>query len=553
MADTVNVVGTRLQLYAEINEKQYDVVAYSSSFEINTIPSGSVLVPVGFDLATGVPADVMTRFDDFKIKQKIKIFLRVEADSANYGAGLESFVDPVTKKSAGPILIFEGEITGAILRRTAKSLHIAVHFVHWLSALNNSSVFSGVSHVINPVAFYNNGAAAYFTGSGVGAGSNADACAAENTAEGHWSVVNTAVEGFSGTEDIWENGLKPFLRCLIQQDSLNAEIQAYFNSDAAKQKRLDALDRVLSTEIILKDFADQAIIDNLATDIRQGVRSTDAGNTIWALLIGRWSPSYFFAICPRINDVKIAPLVGSYKDPNTPAKYKLINSSDYYSVDLNLSSRQSIGAVGVLAARTDSVMQSVLADAPPEWPGFYPPASNVPDDQKISGVFLTKEMPPWLANVNFERVEFDPTVPLPNAFGATPAAAVALAAQLAAASSSKAAAYQNVAQAFAQFFYVNEIFNNRSGEVSGKLRFDICPGSTVKLQAVPLDDTASSGFDYFYGQVIRVSYTIDASQGLASTVFSLSNLRTQVELDDTLLSIDLPPLYKKAWVGDTML
>jgi hypothetical protein len=67
------------------------------------------------------------------------------------------------------------------------------------------------------------------------------------------------------------------------------------------------------------------------------------------------------------------------------------------------------------------------------------------------------------------------------------------------------------------------------------------------VQAAALDKDANLPFDVFYGQVVRVSYTIDATQGAVSTVLTLSNLRTQTELDDDVFSMSQPPLYQNAW------
>ena len=191
MADLSAVVGTRLVMEAVVgdSEDRYDIVSYSSAFELNTIPSGSIMLPVGYVVGTGVPAEIMTKFSKFTAKQKIKIYLTVSNPTGNYGQGFEAFEDGVPK------LIFEGYITGAILRRTDKSLHIVAHFVHWLSDLNNSSVFSGTSNVANPSVFYDNGAEEVYAGQGTGnaSGDTEDPCSF-TTADGQWSIISTSTE-----------------------------------------------------------------------------------------------------------------------------------------------------------------------------------------------------------------------------------------------------------------------------------------------------------------------------------------------------------------------
>jgi hypothetical protein len=548
MVDQTKVVGSKLQLTAVINDtERYDIVSYSSSFEINSIPSGSVMLPVGRALDTGLPAEIMAKFNNFTAKQKIKIYLAVQFDPTVYGAGLEAFVGQAEQ------LIFEGYITGAILKRTGTSLHIVAHFVHWLSDLNNASVFSGTSHVSNPVALYDLGAEEAYAGVGAGGGAGVDATSACSFAveEGHWSIVSTAVNLIQGTSDIWKDAMQPFLTCLLSKDSLNPKIQQWFNSDQAKQKRLRALNQIVSGGLVLDpSFTDPAIPYSMSKGIRDGIKNTDANSTVWGLLLGYWGPGYFFAVCPRVTDAILAPLVGSYR--NAKGDYKTVEANDYYSIDLNLSARQSIGAIGMRAPTTTQVGIAALSNELSDWPGVYPTLKN--DDDRYNGVFLSREMPFWLTQVTFEPPSINPATPPSTAFAppVVPGAGIGNAITAAARIAQLGALQQTLAERFARFFYVNEVFNNRSCDVSGKLRFDVCPGTTLKVQAIALD-TSTSGVDRFYGQVIRVSYTIDATQGTASTVFTLSNLRTESEVADKVFSIEKPPLYATAWSGDKLI
>lgn len=546
--DKSRLVGAKISMFAEIGDTadRYDIVSYTSSFEINTIPSGSVLIPVGYVVGTGYPAEVMTKFARFTAKQPIKIYLTINTDLAEYGPGLELFADGFPK------LIFEGKLTGAILRRTDKTLHVVAHFVHWLNELNNSSVLSATSHVANPVALYDQGAVSAYAGNAAGAGTTGSgaACSFENNlGEAHWAVEATSVNLISGTSDLWTDALQPFLTCIVDGDALDPNVSKYMDEANAKQKRIEALKKVVSGGLVLDGaISDPLVTQSISDGIRAGVRDVDASNTIWGLLVGSWGPSYFFAICPRVTDAILAPLVGSYRDP--AGKYKTIEASDYYSIELNLSARQSIGMVGMITPNTQQTGVPLNADLV-DWPGLFPRLTGATGSTKYGGVFLTRNLPFWLANMVFEPPSAAPTAAPVTAFGPLLSNALSIAA--AAAAANRNLKYRNLADRFAQFFYVNEVFNNRSGDISGKLRFDICPGTSLKVQAVALDLSLTSTFDQFYGQVVRVSYTIDATQGIASTVFTLSNLRTQAEVDDAYYSIEKPPLYAAAWTGDTLL
>ena len=544
--DTTRVVGSKLKMYALIGDDdlQWDITAYNATFELNNIPSGSVMLPVGYSLGeNGRAAEIMTRLNNFRSKQKIQVFLQIDADETEYGKGIEKF------KGNKPVLIFEGKISGAILKRGHNSLYVMAHFVHWLAELNNSSVLSGNSHVTNPLVLYQEGAQNYAGGAGTGTGADPnDACAF--TTEPQWTITNTNAFAFDGSQDIWEGMLKPFLSCVIKSDSLDNDLQQFFNTDASKKRRLDALNKINTGGIVLKKTDNLDVVASaLRADLTSGIKDVAIANTIWGLIISYWAPSYFLVIVPRVEDAIVASVVGSYRDSSD--QYLEIAASDYYAINVNLSSRQSISTVAVFANPPNGTGAELTVNWP-FYPGIYPDFPPVGDTTKLEGILLVKSLPNWLnaipdeldASAAAEKPEtaFDPTA-------AAVAAAVATAEQ---ALREKNETQKSLAKLFAKFYYVNEIFNNRSGEISGKLRFDIAPGSNVRVQTVALGSDYGK-FESVYGMVVRVSYTIDATQGTASTVFTLSNLRIQSELDDTTLSIAESPLYTSVWPGGPLL
>jgi hypothetical protein len=543
--DAEKLVGSKVTLFAVIGNweldsgERYEVAAYSSAFELNNIPAGTVAIPVGYALDDGTPSKIMSTFNKFVAKQKIAIYLKIETDTKTYGDGLGAF------QGADPVRIFRGYVTGAILRRTATSLHIVVHFSHWLSDLNNSSILSGSSHVSNPFALYDEGAEIFLAGNGTnsGGGGGTDACQFDS-AEAAWSILNVGADNLTGGgEDLWEVAIKPFLRCIVLADSMAPDLAVCFNTDEAKQKRLAALDAIKTGGLVFKQDTGLIELTSEAVEhLRRGISNTDANSSIWGTIIGNWCSDFFFAICPCVEDAIVAPLVGSYK---SETGYKTIEPGDYYAIDLNLSSRQSIGAVFMISNNSGQTGALETLN-PTDWPGFWPKKQDC-DVDKYNGVILARNMPYWLVNLLFEPETPDTSeIPI-TPFDAISAGAAVLAAKIEKDKKLRKSQLNNLADAFARFFYVNEIFNNRSCDISGKLRFDICPGTTVKVQAAALDKDANLPFDVFYGQVVRVSYTIDATQGAVSTVLTLSNLRTQTELDDDVFSMSQPPLYQNAW------
>jgi hypothetical protein len=87
----------------------------------------------------------------------------------------------------------------------------------------------------------------------------------------------------------------------------------------------------------------------------------------------------------------------------------------------------------------------------------------------------------------------------------------------------------NIYDRFACHWYKSAILGQRYGELSGKLRFDIAPGSIVKVKP-PINEIGKSNTP-MYGAVVQVSFVINAEQHTAGTSFALSHVRTEKEND----------------------
>jgi hypothetical protein len=162
--------------------------------------------------------------------------------------------------------------------------------------------------------------------------------------------------------------------------------------------------------------------------------------------------------------------------------------------------------------------------------GCYSPPVTDPD-----GVILFTNVPPWL---NF----------IPKAFSTVLN------------STSGAVVSANVRDVFNQWakeVYIKNALRGRSQTVSGRLRFDIAPGSIVRVsssqESVLPDVNAPAridnlGFDTF-GEVVRVSIVINAEAPAASTSFLLTNIRTHSEYlgnnPKDAYNVDRPGIYTK--------
>jgi len=157
------------------------------------------------------------------------------------------------------------------------------------------------------------------------------------------------------------------------------------------------------------------------------------------------------------------------------------------------------------------------------------------------GVTLYIPAPRWLAGVSFaggpEASGLQQNTPVPTSTTPTatgPAAAPAPDPNI-----------NQLYQAFAHSHYVASTLRGRTGPLSGKLRFDIAPGSIVQVHRDP--ELFLAGVDQlaqdYYACVSRVTIAINAEARMASTSFALSHMRTAAENDDDRYSVTAHPLF----------
>jgi hypothetical protein len=117
---------------------------------------------------------------------------------------------------------------------------------------------------------------------------------------------------------------------------------------------------------------------------------------------------------------------------------------------------------------------------------------------------------------------------------------------------------------YAKALYYNEVLRGRVGTLQGALRFDICPGSTVKIEGAtdkfldklvggsiggaitPVDDPTGADI---YATVTSVGIGLNAEASIAGTGFQLAYLRTVNENESESFATKEHPLYKNVFPG----
>jgi hypothetical protein len=96
--------------------------------------------------------------------------------------------------------------------------------------------------------------------------------------------------------------------------------------------------------------------------------------------------------------------------------------------------------------------------------------------------------------------------------------------------------------------YVSELLKNRYGDISGPVRFDISPGTTLKMEGT--SGAFGGTGEARYASVVRTSHFFQAQQQKCYTAFRLAHIRTEAENNDDAYSTERHPLYTNIWNGD---
>ncbi len=532
-------VGIKPIVSAIIGDIEFnDVIDCTATHDLNGIPQCSITVAMGRD-PDDAPATIHAAIDKLKPGTKAFVYSRFE------DRGAINMRDSLVGKS---FMSFEGRYVGLSFSRSGNTVGIKLHFVHWLNDFNTTSATNSNFFPGSP---YNAQVAAV-----VPAGSGGTA--------GSWTqIVPTFVNEMANRlqDDAWVKVLHPWLKFLAEQNRLEVDNSLLKN----KAKRngnataLAALERMInfsakSNYKALKlrfHGADTTTIgDCLAAALTQVSVESWQHSTLWGKLVSEWAPLMMLSIVPRVTDAIPIPCICPIKTPFTT-----IRSNEYFQIGRVAEQTQVLLGVGIMHGATSSTGADGVGGtevANPQFlsnlAGWYPPQASSDDDE--NGVIMIKNPPHWLtSNVEYSRFAVSTAGADGQPIGGVMAPGVG-AAPGGRNPAAGAATTGSFLDEYARHWFAAESIRGRTAELAGKLRFDIAPGSQVRIEGkgeafVEGDKTAVP----LHAVVMRVSYTMNCQTLAAGTSFSLAHIRTEAENDAALFVVEQPPLYQDAWLG----
>jgi hypothetical protein len=526
------------QLYAVIGGVTVDLVQFACSYEMNKIPTATAVVPVGKYVIPPHPilrtAHVLS--NDEMLQVPIQVYV-----SLIFGSGDQTAIIP-----AGTYCIFCGWVTGVGYRRTYESYSAAIECTHWLSALNFSSSLLEGWHPNNP---------AHFEFPSLMMMPNAGGA----TDLGHFTPVTMVQEWFTEaniTTDMWDNAIKPWFQELATNHiRLGGTPMGAADNDGVGGEAAAALGAFAGDDLPVKKYSADG--DYLATAICRDIgvhvstpsaRSNSlagmAHTTLWDKLVGDLSPKYMFKVIPYPTMAKVVPFIPGLRNYWDP--YGLgftILARDMEMQDMAAHLPRATRAVGILAGIGGRKHTDLTFDHSGTWDDTIGGVYKARDD----GIVIIRDAPAWLG-------EYVPThVYSVEALGIGGTRATAHNhpdAGAAPTTTDPEALHDDqvtLLNELAHAYYVEELLKNRFGDISGPVRFDIAPGSTIKFEGT---DPASVQGEPRYGSVLRTSHFFDAQHQRCYTAFRLSHVRTHDEHLSDDYTLTEHPLYDRVWVGD---
>ena len=525
------------------------VAQFSMRYELNSIPDATVLVALGRDARTQKQSAVYDIVS--QIKQMAEAKVEITGDLGDWAPRGGGIAGGKQKWPGGPAIIFMGYVSGLSYRRSTGRVNLVINLTQQMIDLTMSS---GGSKDVIPGAPDDLLLPTLTPGSG-----------------GEWAGCADTKYALDLESQLPKDYSKALLDCLhfVSQDN---KLQSHSRESWCPGNPLGAnptdplegnirVARILEGYGQWKGIANYTISDYVSKytrlypldvqssaikkasiTISKQISSSLAATSIWGLLTGSVLPDYGCGIVPMAQAAIVAPIL-----PTARQHQITISPDDYVDFDMTCMSQRPLYGVGVISTYQMAtyhkgdpkicIGSTFVVKAPdPQAPAIndgmwmFVPAPRWMDD------WTNMDPEAWDGDANVNKMLNEPSHATvgeeEEAFDRNP--------------DEEAIEYNDAMDKYAQMMYATNALRGRGGTIVGKLRFDIAPGTTVKINAkgdlmLGVDTLATA----MIGFVAGVSIMIDAENATASTSFQLINLRTEEENKLPRYSMELHPFFNK--------
>lgn len=533
-----------------------DVVQAVLNFQLNQIPTAECQLPLGRVASDGKKTALVHRKPElFQTMTPARLYLVAEGQYSE-----------VSEWPEEEVLIFDGYVTHSS-SSMGQGATFSLLLTDKLLDLHLFSSLSGLFYPSNLIDFAFSATFLQFVTLGGNPALIADVA---------WA--NDLLLRFDTDRDVWSKLIKPLMYGLVENDNLrtSSEIEACLGGpvlwmDHRRRTTLEQIRRIegippegfgkgddaplspwnpgcrldlREEDRVVKAVSDSVVgnITKIVTHIAIEELST---STLWERLIMSLLPQLALQFVPRVRTHMVVPSNPFYRYTWS----KKILASDYVLLQPSNPVARSLAAVAVVYALGSKT--GLAPDAgEPHGDGWicYRPEAKERDPR--SGAILTVAPPPWLASLAISDLDVtaDPTGTRPVSSLDPPGSASGkkdpvMPADFLVGTSA-------LFRRYARYVYHQEKLRGRTLTVSGKLRFDIAPGSIVFVEVPPgrlLEGVEKSAS--LVGQVLQATIAINAESAQAGTGFNLGFVRTERQNEEDTFSAEEHPLYLKPFVG----
>jgi hypothetical protein len=520
---------------------EFQLAALTIRRALNQIPRATCLVATGRDARSPtVSATIHTAGPSLLQMRKATITLKPEGEWI-----------PGGDEWNGEQVIFDGYYVGPGHQMVLGKIQPVLYLVDWLIDLVDSSTLSARQHPQNPGSLVM--PAVSPSGSGV---------------VGPPIYVSTHFEHAAirskVKSDLW-TGIKTMLCSLAQEDRFN--LACGNGGLGAGDKRSNA--RALNALSRIEGPADACKLDykfgkplSLRTEDVPNVEDAVAESIVhhtfesfaqldfWSAIVGVYCPMFNLALVPLTDRALIVA--------DTPGLrgevHRIIAPDEYGSLQAMTSLTRPLRGVGVYGDYESLTKWEVTE---PGRPGSICVGGEFVVDSvdTADGAYLVVRSPPWLRMVTLSAILAGQTSGVtknqPTTTETDEPARAELPDDPAEAEIPTATPgeilpkIRSLYDRFAQSVYVANMLRNRTAQLSGKLRFDISPGSLVQIESKP--EQFLQGLDSLavplVAQVMEVNIHISSEASLCGTTLTLTHLRTIQENLEDRTSVSEHPLF----------
>lgn len=520
----------RPRIWAQLGEDLVDVRACEVTFALNQIPRCSLRMPLGRAVRFSDRKTIHDITQELESGIPVKVFLDVQPTESDTGHAFTDFgLIPEC-----PMLLFEGETTGASYSRRSDEADLVLRVSHWLEQLAESSMLSYECVPENPTQY---------TYGALMPGDRDGSMHLTGLTDAFDLITPAAV-----ASDFWGTALLPFMQKTYARNLLHIP-GLPLPSLAPNSRARAALDRFATpgSDGYVALGTDKTVGLDVCARISQVVSTSIAnpqflaGTSGWDLLVGRLGPEFKFSVVPTVKSAFVVPFFpgnrGIHRDLPRLAYW---SAQDTRLQELNL---RGVGIMAHIGRHYNETLPSggVDADVAAGLGGWY--------DSHATGQYLFLQAPSWLQGW---------TVPAVHANSALRGAVANAVIPSGGSADPEADATKRIKQDFvplldryAQMAYRETVLRHRACTLTGPLRVDIAPGSTVQLEGVGNDFISSDSFERFlFGEVLQVTIQIDGEAPSAATAFHIGHLRSLREHLSEATSAAKHPLWtRELWTG----